>query len=200
MSQKNASHKYPDPDSVKGLTYADYKNLTDNTRWEIIDGEAWDMGPAPSFIHQEVLARFFSEFFNFLKGKPCKTVLSPIDVFFPKNDEPNDEVKTVIQPDILVVCDEKKIHDEGIRGAPDLIIEIISPSSASRDHLKKKSIYERHGVKEYWLVHPVDKIVTVYKLGKDGFYGKPAIYDSKGKIKVGIFPELAINLREMFPM
>jgi hypothetical protein len=93
----------------------------------------------------------------------CKVYFAPFDVRLPEYDEADDFVNTVVQPDISVICNKDKLDDKGCRGAPDLIMEILSPSTASRDLQIKKNLYEKHGVKEYWIVHPGDKIVIVYR-------------------------------------
>ncbi len=185
--------------AARRFTYGDYVTWPDDERWELIDGEAWNMGPAPARQHSLVSTELVRQLANFFQGKPCEVHDAPFDVRLPKNKEADDKVDTVVQPDIVVVCDPKKLDDKGCRGAPDLVIEILSPSTASRDHVTKRRLYERHGVKEFWLVSPNDRIVTIYRLGKNGQFGKPAIHGDDEAVEIPLFPGLAIDLRLVFP-
>ncbi len=180
-------------------TYADYLKWPENERWEIIDGTAYDMTPAPKTVHQNVAGNLFTIFNVFLKGKSCKVFIAPFDVILPEIDESEFESKTVVQPDISIICDKNKIKENGCVGAPDLIIEILSPATSKKDMTVKFELYEYHKVKEYWLVHPKDKYAMVFKLdSKTNRYGRPGIYLQKAKIKVGIFKGLVINLDDVF--
>ncbi|MBU0701840.1 Uma2 family endonuclease [bacterium] len=178
-------------------TYKDYLNWPDEERWELIDGIAYDMSPAPSVDHQDILGVLFTEFFVYLKGKPCKVFLAPLDVILPKDDEAEEDCQTVVQPDILVVCDRTKLDSKKCKGAPDLAIEILSPSTTKKDMTVKFSLYERVGVKEYWIVHPLDKTIFVYKL-EGNKYARAEMYSAEDKIKVGIFEDLEIDLAAVF--
>lgn len=180
------------------FNYQDYLNWPDDERWELIDGTPYAMAPAPSRKHQEAAVELLRQFSNYLLDKSCKVYGAPFDVRLSEQETRDEDVETVIQPDILVVCDESKLDDRGCRGAPDLIIEIVSPSSASLDYIKKLELYERYKVKEYWIVQPVDKIVMVYKIDPSGKYGRPEIYSQEDKIKVGIFDNLTIDLGMVF--
>ena len=180
-------------------TYADYLTWSEDERWEIIDGEAFDMTPAPSSNHQEISANLIGLLWSFLREKPCKVFHAPFDVRFPKKNEADEEIRDVVQPDIAVICDMKKIDAKGCRGAPDFIIEILSPSTSSKDHLKKRRLYEQHGVKEYWLVDPEGRIITIYQTeGKDRF-SRPFILGADEEIQVSLFPGLTIDFRTVFP-
>ncbi|HNW36110.1 MAG TPA: Uma2 family endonuclease [Candidatus Ozemobacteraceae bacterium] len=180
-------------------TYGDYLTWPDDERWEIIDGEAYNMTPAPTPLHQEISGNLFGLFWNQLRDKPCKVFTAPFDVRLPDEDEASEDVRTVVQPDILVVCDETKIDPRGLRGAPDIVIEILSPTSASRDHILKRRIYERHGVKEYWLIDPVNRIVSVYHATADGCFGNHEVYNDEAKIHTTVLPGLTIDMSEVFP-
>jgi len=170
-----------------------------NERWELIDGIAYDMTPAPARIHADLSMALLKCLLAHFDGNPCKVYSAPFDVRLPEGNEPDDEVKTVVQPDILVVCDGKKLDDKGCRGAPDLEIEILSPSTASKDFIKKRALYEKHGVREFWLVDPANRVVTVYSLGIDGLFGKSAIYAAEDTVQVALFPDLKIDLAGAFP-
>lgn len=182
----------------KKLTYGDYLTWPEDERWELVDGEAFDMSLAPSLDHQEILLELGTQFRTFLRGKSCRVFPDP-DVILPRGTETDEKVKTVIRPALAVVCDSRKMDGKRIRGGPDLIIEILSPKTASYDLIKKRRLYEMAGVREFWLVHPGDRIVTVFQLGSDGTFGKPQYYDNSSKIAVGILPELKIDLSLLFP-
>ena len=180
-------------------SYKDYETWNDTARWEIIDGVPYNMSPSPSRIHQAIMGIIFNKFFNFLEGKKCKVYAAPLDVRLADEEGNEENTGNVVQPDIVVVCDNSKLDNKGVKGAPDLVVEIISPSSASMDYIKKLELYEKNNVKEYWIVHPIDKIVMVYKIGEDGKYGKPVIYSEENKVEVGILcNELTIDLGDVF--
>jgi Uma2 family endonuclease len=170
-------------------TYADYLTWDDGQRWEIIDGEAINMSPAPTLRHQAIIGNIFTSFHGFLRGKLCRPFIAPTDVVF---DDEN-----VVQPDMLVVCDPDKRTGVNIQGAPDLIVEILSPSTSVRDRREKKALYERFGVGEYLIVDPVDDSVDRYLL-LDGRYGSPEAFDWSAKLTLHLFPELTLNLWEVF--
>jgi len=179
-------------------TYADYLSWPDDERWEIIDGVIYNMAPAPSRQHQYVSLDLARQFGNFFLDKECEVYHAPFDVRFPIADEDDKDIKDVVQPDIVVVCDLTRLDDAGYRGAPDLIVEITSPSTASKDNIKKLALYEKHGVKEYWIVHPIDKMVTVRLLGNDNKYGIPTNYEGKAHLEVVTFPGLIVDLNTVF--
>ncbi|MFZ5951387.1 MAG: Uma2 family endonuclease [Candidatus Rifleibacteriota bacterium] len=179
-------------------SYADYLNWGDERRCELIDGDICAMN-APLVSHQRILREIFGQMFNFFHDKPCELFMSPCDLVLAKNTKKNDEIFTVLQPDIMVVCDEKKIEEQRIVGAPDLIVEIVSPSTAARDNITKKVLYEKAGVREFWLVSPTDRITRVYRLEKDGLYGRESIYDDQAQIDIALFAGLSIDCRRVFP-
>jgi Uma2 family endonuclease len=145
------------------FTYGDYVQWSGDERWELYEGKAVLMSPAPSRGHQELLADLAYQVSSHLRDHPSKVYFAPFDVRFPEGNEPDSEVATVLQPDLVVVCDPSKLDDAGCRGAPDWIVEIASPSTASRDRVTKRDLYEKHGVKEYWLVDPGDRSLLVYR-------------------------------------
>lgn len=179
-------------------TYADYLQWDDDERWELIDGVAYNMSPAPSRKHQEISQNLSREIGTYLKGKSCKVYAAPFDVRLPLKGEEDKKTGNVVQPDIVVVCDSSKLDDRGCIGAPDLIIEILSPSTAKKDMVAKFNLYEQAGVQEYWLVHPTDHTVMVFKLGDDGKYGRYEMYDQSEQLAVGIFSDLVLDLHEIF--
>ncbi len=172
-------------------TYADYLQWPDDTRYELIDGEAFLMSPAPLVEHQEVAGELFRQLANQLDGQPCRPYIAPVDVRLPRKDEADAAIDTVVQPDVLVVCDPHKIDRRGVRGAPDWVLEVLSPCTAAHDQIAKRRTYERAGVREYWLVHPGDRTLTVYVL-ENGQYGRPEIYELKDATPIGVLPGVSI--------
>ncbi|HOY67581.1 MAG TPA: Uma2 family endonuclease [Candidatus Ozemobacteraceae bacterium] len=195
----------PKPLSNQLYTYADYCRWSEDQRWELIDGVPYDMTPAPGTLHQTLVIKFGRFLDEFFEGKSCRVFVAPFDVRLPKRDEPDDEVNTVVQPDVMVVCDESKIDAKGCRKAPDLVIEVISVSSSSRDQIKKRALYERHGVKEYWVVHPEHRLVFVYRRTPDGPFGLAETLAAEAEdstpttLTTPLFPGLAIDLGRVFP-
>lgn len=179
-------------------TYADYITWSDDERWELIDGVAYNMTPAPSRRHQDVSIELAAQFKVFLRGKQCRVYDAPFDVRLPAPGESDETTSTVVQPDLVVVCDPAKLDDRGCMGAPDLAIEILSPDSVARDMKDKFLLYERAGVLEYWVVYPAEKMVMVFRRGSDGAYGRPASYMSEERVPVGVLPELEIDLGSVF--
>ena len=182
------------------FTYADYAKWPEGERWELIDGEAYDMSPAPSRHHQDIsqtLENHITKFLDANKG-PCRMYHAPFDVLLSESDEPDDDVATVVQPDILVVCDNKKLTPKGCRGAPDLVIEILSPTTAAKDLSEKLQLYERHGVKEYWVVDPHERFLLAHLLGQDGTYARPAAYGPENKVESRVMPGLVVDCAELF--
>ena len=177
------------------FSYADYLTWDDGQRWELIDGQTYCMTPAPNRRHQAWLGELHRQFSNHLIDKPCKVYLAPFDVRLPDAPEDgDDETITVVQPDIVVVCDQYKLDDLGCKGAPDLVVEILSPSTSKRDITVKFELYQRQGVKEYWLLYPNEKLLHLYRLGDNGSYGTPHAFGPEDQLAVPLLGELAIDL------
>ena len=172
-------------------TYADYLQWPEDVRYELIDGVPYMMAPAPLIEHQDIAGEIFRQLANQLIGKPCRPYIAPVDVRLPRQNEADAAIDTVVQPDVLVVCDPSRIDRRGVRGAPDWLVEVLSPSTAAHDQIAKRRIYERAGVREYWLVHPGDRTLTVYAL-VDGQYGRPEIYELKDETPIGVLPGVVI--------
>ena len=174
-------------------TYAEYLTWPEDVRYELIDGVAYMMAPpAPTLDHQDFAGEIYFQLRQALEGKPCRVFIAPVDVRLPKANEKDELIDTVVQPDVLVVCDQHKLdRKRGVRGAPDFAVEVLSPSTASHDHVRKRRVYERAGVKEFWLVHPTDRILTIYQLEEDKF-GKPEVCELSGETPVGVLPGVAI--------
>lgn len=172
-------------------TYGDYVTWPLDVRCELIDGVAYLMGPAPTLDHQDVVGEIYLQLRQALGERPCRVYIAPVDVRLPKADEADEAIDTVVQPDLLVVCDPYKLDRAGVRGAPDLVVEVLSSGTASHDHQRKRQVYERAGVREYWLVHPVDRMVIIYRL-EQGQFHKPEVQELAGTTPVGVLPGLAI--------
>ena len=181
----------------KRYSYADLLSWDDNTRYELYDGQPVALF-SPTDVHQSILGELYLQLGNYLKGKKCKAYLSPFDVrlFEQEGDSPED-VDTVVQPDLMVVCDQNKVDRHGVHGAPDLVIEILSPASARYDRLVKFNLYQRAGVKEYWLVDPSSRTVSVHTL-EDGAYHAATVYSSDLSVPVGGLDNCNINLSAVF--
>jgi len=180
------------------FTYGDYLEWPDEERWELIAGEAFNMTPAPSRTHQKILLALADIFYNYLKDKSCEVYVAPFDVRLPEGDQSEKEINSVVQPDLTVICDPAKLDEKGCLGSPDLIVEIISPSTAAHDYIRKLTLYERRQVPEYWIVHPIDKTAMVFQLNDHREYGKPRIYAGADQIPVGLFPDLIVDLKKVF--
>lgn len=186
------------PNVIKKHTYADYLTWPENERWELINGLTYNMTPAPSTEHQRISRELVLQFAGYSAGKTCEVFYSPFDVRLPLAQEKDEDIETVVQPDLAIICDRSKLDNRGCKGAPDLIIEIISPATAKKDMQEKFLLYERSGVKEYWLVFPLDKVIDVYALNEDNKYERTGLYQYPDKIKVGIFTDLDIDLGPVF--
>ncbi len=191
------AHPKTHPDT--SFTYADYLTWPGDECWELIDGVPYDMTPSPLRVHQRILLRLAVFLERFFEEKPCEVNISPFDVLLPEKDEADEAVRTVVQPDISVVCNSEKLDDRGCRGAPDLVIEILSPSTASYDAIVKRRRYERAGVREYWLVDPANRIVTIQTRQADGTFGRTTYFGADDHLSTDLFPGLDIDLSRVFP-
>jgi len=184
-------------DTSKTYTYADYLTWRFKERVELIKGKFFQMSPAPRRIHQEISLRFILEIGNQLKGQICKLYEAPFDVRLVQESESDEKIINVVQPDLCVVCDHAKLDDAGCLGAPDLIIEILSPSSSKKDAQYKFDLYEEFGVKEYWLVHTTDMLVDVFDLKGHEFHLRK-IYALQDNIDSSAVTGLVVDLNEVF--
>ncbi len=173
-------------------TYGEYLTWSDEERYELIEGVVYAMTPSPSRTHQRIAGELFRQIADALEEGACEVNIAPLDVRLPQEAESDDAIVTVVQPDVFVVCDPTKLDERGCRGAPDWVMEVISPQSAAHDQIKKLAAYERHGVKEYWLVHPIDRIVFVYCLDGDR-YGRPSLHELEGTLSSVAVPGVTID-------
>jgi Uma2 family endonuclease len=156
---------------------------------------------APLRVHQHVSMELSNIIYTFIKKRKgkCRIYYAPFDVRLPKNNETaDDKIYDVVQPDICVICDLSKLDDKGCIGAPDLIVEILSPSTTKHDRVTKMKLYEEFGVREYWIVNPKTKTVYVFLLQPNGKYDSEVKYECNQKAPVHIFEGLEIDLKELF--
>jgi len=188
----NAVTRERRPEPGKHYTYADYYTWNDGKRYELIDGTAYLMEPTPLFGHQDVSMELSLQIGNYLKGKQGKVFAAPFDVRlnFDKGDN------TVLQPDIVAFADQSKLFGTGCIGAPDMVIEILSPSTARRDRVKKFSQYLLAGVREYWIVDPDEKTVNAYILENGVYVGRT--YHETDEVPVFVLDGCVIKLSEVF--
>lgn len=173
----------------KKYSYQDYLTWEDDERWELINGEAYNMTPAPIIKHQAIAGRFYQALANKLSGKQCKPFIAPTDVVLSEHD--------VVQPDVLVVCNKDKITEKNIQGPPDLVIEVLSPATALKDKREKKTLYEKHGVKEYIIVGPVENYVERFTLKKN-YYEYPEVFGPNEELTLNSLKKITIQLNEVF--
>ena len=174
------------------FSYADYLAWTQGERWQLLDGHAYAMAP-PSTAHQRVVFELGRQIGNQLQGTPCQGFSAPMGVRFPVGDEADENIRTVFEPDLLVVCDASKIDARGVRGAPDFIIEVLSPSTAAFDLVDKRQRYERAGVGELWQIDPVSSVLTVYRREGEQFAAAD-IRVGRGRLAVQSVPGLVLEL------
>lgn len=175
----------------RSFNWNDYKGWDDGQRWELIGGEAFCMSPAPSVRHQAVVGRLFGQLLQDFQGKPCEPFVAPVDVRL--------STKDVVQPDILVICDQSKILDSHIEGPPDLVVEVISPSSVRHDRIRKLRLYAEHGVREYWLVQPYPAMIEVLELAGE-HYRVAGAYTDAETLRSPTFTGLEIDLSTVFTL
>jgi Uma2 family endonuclease len=174
------------------FTVRQWRSWPEDERWELIGGSAFNMSPAPRLPHQRLSGKLYGQMLNWFRGKPCEPFYSPVDVYLPDSpDQDDDDIDTVVQPDLMVVCDPAKCRDEGIRGAPDFVIEILSPGTAWRDQTDKRRLYERAGVREYWIIHPDSLDVIIYRLAA-GRFEDPCGANLRQPVACAIFPGLSL--------
>lgn len=186
---------FSDLDLTKQYTYSDYLLWQFSERVELIRGFIMKMSPAPNRFHQVVSQNLSGLFYNSFRKHPCDVYVAPFDVRLPIKYKKKDT--TVVQPDICVVCDKTKLDDAGCNGAPELMIEILSPNNSKHDLTTKFKLYEEAGVLEYWIVEPVEKMLLVYTLENEKFIGLPP--QTLGEnIKSPLFPDLQIAIDAIF--
>ncbi len=179
-------------------SYADYMRFEFDERLELIKGQIFRMSPAPSKIHQRILTNILGPIYDTLKGKQCQVYPAPFDVRLAKKTQDDKEVFTVVQPDIVVICDKDKLDKRGCIGTPDIVVEILSPGNNKKELINKYEVYEEAGVKEYWIVSPSEKTFFKYMLNKDGKFLPTKLLTVGEEVTTPIMPGFILNLEEVF--
>lgn len=183
-------------------TYADYLTWKFEQALELIKGKIRLMS-APSRTHQRLSWQLSGIFFNQFKYHPCEAYAAPFDVRLfdrKKSLKADREIYTVVQPDLCIVCDLEKLDERGCLGAPDLIVEILSPGNSAKEMRLKKDLYAEAGVREYWVVSAAHETITRFNLEGDGIYGRPLIFVNDERMASEIFPDFEVQLSEVFPI
>jgi Uma2 family endonuclease len=174
-------------------TYADYLVWSASYGHELVDGVAYIREPpAPSWSHQLMVGELYLQLAAALEGSRYRVCIAPSDIRLPKGVEADDDVDTVVQPDVFIVSNRAKVDTRGLRGAPDWLAEVLSPSTARHDQFVKTPAYERAGVREVWLIHPINQTLMIYRL-KGGSYGGPTIRDLEGKTRLTAVPGAVVD-------
>lgn len=180
-------------------TYGDYLLWQGDDRWELIDGVPFDMSPAPGCWHQAVVGHLFRQISGFFEGKKCYAYVAAFDIRLPVADKADESVVDVVQPDTSVIYVRSKPDDADCRGAPDWVIEVLSPRTAARDRSRKRDLYERSGVREYWVVDPVERTLTVFVSDSvTGGFAPPHLGPDRDIVAPQLFPHLLIDWDRVF--
>lgn len=178
---------------TRHYTYADYLTWTDSPDRELVNGIAYVREPpAPVWTHQAIVGELYRQVADALDQTSCRVFVAPVDVLLPKSTEADDQIDTVVQPDVLIVSDLQKLDSRRLRGAPDWIAEVLSPKTARHDRTVKLRAYERAGVREAWLVDPNDRTVAIYRL-EEGHYGRAILLELKGQTQLTAVPGVTID-------
>jgi len=189
---------FSDLDLNKSYTYADYLTWKFKERIELIKGRIFKMSPAPKRVHQEVSGYVHNQLYNFLEGQKCKVYATPFDVRLTKKNEKEGLITTVVQPDICVICDVNKLDDRGCNGAPDIVVEILSPGNNRKELHDKFEAYEENGIQEYWIIHPEEKTFMAYTLDENGKYKASNLKTMGDEITTPVLPGFVLNLEKAF--
>ncbi|RYE30011.1 MAG: Uma2 family endonuclease [Sphingobacteriaceae bacterium] len=187
-----------DLDLSKTYTYADYLQWKFDERIELIKGKIFKMSPAPSSAHQRTSRIILVALDIFLQGQPCEVFNAPFDVRLNKITKNSEQVQTVVQPDICVICDRSKIDEKGCLGAPDIVAEILSPGNNKKELQNKYEVYQENGVLEYWIVSPQDKTFLKYTLNDEGIYISSKLLTVGDEVITPVLPGFVLNLEHVF--
>ena len=191
-------NKFSQLDLSKTYSYADYMTWQFKERVELIKGKVFKMTPAPSRGHQGISIALSALVWNHFRKSPCQVYEAPFDVRLSRSKTADSKAKTVVQPDLCVICDPSKTDDRGCAGAPDLVAEILSPGNSKREMKEKFEAYEESGVREYWIINALDRNVIIYLLNEeDKFLGQKPFVETDELVSP-IFPDLKISLEEVF--
>lgn len=179
-------------------SYADYMRFTFDERMELIKGHFCQLGPVPSIYHHKTFGSIFNSLSNFLQGKKCKVYGAPFDVRLPGKSKEDKYIFTVVQPDVVVICDTSKLDTRGCMGAPDIAVEILSPGNSVNKLKFKREVYEEAGVKEYWLLSIGNQAFFRYILGDDGKFKPIRLLVAGEKLTTPILPGYELDLEKVF--
>lgn len=199
MNERDNNHRnlVSEPDMAGTYTAADYLQWTMDELVELVRGKALKMSPSPTNDHQSVSLQLTLQFGNHFQDSDCKVFEAPFDVYLTDDPTNYKNASNVFQPDLFVVCDKEKVKTFGCVGAPDLVVEIISPSTARKDQKDKRELYEEYGVQEYWMVFPPTKTVLRLNL-ENGHYQTSGPFSEHDRPASVVFPNLTLNLQEVF--
>jgi Uma2 family endonuclease len=186
-----------DLDISKTYSYADYLKWTFDERLELIKGKVFKMSPAPGSLHQRISQRINFKLSLYLMGKPCEIFVAPFDVRLPRKSKNDRDILTVVQPDICVICDVNKVDEKGCLGAPDLVVEILSPGNNKKELKNKYEVYEEAGVLEYWIIHPTEKTFFKYIL-TNGHFQSSRMLTIGDEVTTAVLPGFVLSLDELF--
>jgi Uma2 family endonuclease len=189
---------FEDIDASLTYSYAHYLNWLFEDRVELIKGQVFKMSPAPSRFHQEVSGNILKVLFNYLENKSCKVYAAPFDVRFPRDSKDDKDIYTVLQPDICIICDQAKLDDRGCIGAPDVVVEILSPGNNKMELLTKYNVYQEFEVKEYWVVSLADKTFLLYTLDNEGQYQASKLFSASETVHSTVLSGFELNLEKVF--
>lgn len=177
--------------------YADYAQWPEDVRGDLIDGVFYPQS-APLVRHQRLSMNVAGQLYSQLRGQKCRPFAAPTDVLLPKPGERDDDARTVVQPDLLIVCDPNKITERYVRGAPDFVLEILSPHTARHDQVRKLRVYEQGGVAELWLVDPESRVLTIYRRETPERYGRADVIEAEGQSALSSVPGVVVDWDEAF--
>ncbi|EOZ99643.1 hypothetical protein A33Q_0324 [Indibacter alkaliphilus LW1] len=198
MEKQELKNKVEEPTSAYGsYTYADYLTWQMEEMVELIKGKVFKQAAAPRRIHQDVSGKIFNMLYNFLERQPCKIYAAPFDVRLPGKSKKHEDIDTVVQPDICVVCDPDKLDELGCIGAPDLVVEILSPGNNKKELQNKYEVYEESGVKEYWVIHPNECTLLIYTLVKEKYIAS-RLFTIGDIVKSNAVAGFELDLTEVF--
>lgn len=189
--------QFTDLDIDKTYTYADYLKWTFEDRLELIKGKIFKMTPAPGASHQRQSGTIHAKLYNYLENKPCEVFSAPFDVRLPRLSGNDKEIITVVQPDICVICDPAKVDERGCLGAPDIVVEILSPGNNKKELKNKYEVYEESGVLEYWIIHPQEKTFLKYTL-VNGSFQPSRLLTIGDEVTTPVLPGFTLKLDELF--
>jgi Uma2 family endonuclease len=189
--------QFADLDITKTYAYSDYLKWTFDERMELIKGKIFKMSPAPGSTHQRLLRRLSLKLGIYLTGNPCELFFAPFDVRLPRRSGNDNEIYTVVQPDLCVICDGSKVDEKGCLGAPDIVVEILSPGNNKKELKNKYEVYEEAGILEYWIIYPPEKTLLRYVL-VEGRFQTTRPFTVGDEVTTPIFPGFVLNLDDFF--